>query len=126
MRQPTVLIVEDNSLNAELLRDILGCCGYRILESTTATDGLRLARECLPDLVLMDVRLPDMSGTEAVGCLRADPLLRHIPVVAVTASAMKGDIEAIMAAGFDAFEAKPFSLMPFLDKVAAILHRERS
>lgn len=126
MSAPILLIVEDNPLNAELLRDILRYRGYRTLESTTAAEGLRIARECLPDLVLMDVRLPDMSGVEAVGRLRADPALRHIPVIAVTASAMKGDVESIMAAGFDAFEAKPFSLKPFLEKVAAILERVRS
>lgn len=126
MKQTTVLIVEDNALNAELLRDLLRYKGYRTLESATAADGLRLVRETFPDLVLMDVRLPDMSGIEAVGRLRADPAVDHIPVVAVTASAMKGDVEAIMAAGFDAFVAKPFSLKPFLEKVAAILEGAES
>lgn len=125
MKDATVLIVEDNALNAELLRDILRYKGYRTVESTTAIEGLALAKALLPDLVLMDVRLPDMSGIEAVARLRADPAIRHIPVIAVTASAMKGDVDTIMAAGFDAFEAKPFSLMPFLERVAAILNGDR-
>lgn len=121
MNETTILVIEDNALNAELLRDLLHYKGYRTAESTTATEGLRLAREQLPDLVLMDVRLPDMSGIDAVGRLRADPVLKHIPVMAVTASAMKDEVETIMAAGFDGFVAKPFSLKPFLDKVAALL-----
>lgn len=126
MNPSTILIVEDNALNAELLRDLLHFKGYRTAESATGAGGLRLAAEVLPDLILMDVRLPDMSGVEAIGHLRADPALRHIPVIAVTASAMKGDVEALMAAGFDAFVAKPFSLKPFLEKVAAILERVES
>jgi two-component system cell cycle response regulator DivK len=121
MNGPLVLIVEDNALNAELLRDILQQRGYRTAEATTAGEGMRLYATLQPDIVLMDVQLPDMSGIEAVGQMRQSPAARHVPMVAVTASAMKSDVEAIMGAGFDAFVAKPISIRSFLDQVESLL-----
>ena len=96
-----ILIIEDNEKNLKLLRDVLQVKGYRTLEARTGTEGLRLARAELPALVLMDIQLPDISGITALRQLRADPLTRAIPVVAVSASAMQEEQEKITASGFD-------------------------
>ena len=117
----TILIVEDNPRNMKLVRDVLQVKGHATLEATTAEDGIVLAREKIPDLVLMDIQLPGMNGIEALGHLRADPATRDIPIVAVTASAMTQDRQRILAAGFDAYQSKPIDVKGFVDLVASIL-----
>jgi CheY-like chemotaxis protein len=118
-----ILIVEDNELNRKLVRDVLQAKGYRTLETETAKEGLRLAREHRPALVLMDIQLPGMNGIEALGELRADPSTRAIPVIAVTASAMTQNRQQIMAAGFDGYQPKPINVAKFLDAVRQTLER---
>jgi two-component system cell cycle response regulator DivK len=112
-----ILIIEDNEKNLKLLRDVLQVKGYRTLEARTGTEGLRLARAELPALVLMDIQLPDISGITALRQLRADPLTRAIPVVAVSASAMQEEQEKITASGFDGYIMKPIDLKSFLEQV---------
>ena len=112
-----ILIVEDNEKNLKLLRDVLQVKGYRTLEARTAAEGLRLAREELPALVLMDIQLPDLSGITALSRLRADPLTRAIPTIAVSASAMQEEQEKITASGFDGYIMKPIELKSFLEQV---------
>jgi two-component system, cell cycle response regulator DivK len=112
-----ILIVEDNEKNLKLLRDVLQVKGYRTLEARSGTEGLRLARAELPALVLMDIQLPDISGITALRQLRADPLTRAIPVVAVSASAMQEEQEKITASGFDGYIMKPIDLKSFLEQV---------
>jgi two-component system cell cycle response regulator DivK len=112
-----ILIVEDNEKNRKLARDVLQFHGYQTVEAETAEDGLRLAFEAPPDLVLMDIQLPGMSGIEALAALRADPRTRRIRVIAVTASAMTQDRQKIMAAGFDGYQSKPINLKAFTEAV---------
>ena len=116
-----ILIVEDNEKNRKLERDVLQFHGYQIMEAVTAEDGLRLAAERPPALVLMDIQLPGMSGIEALAALRADPVLRAIPVIAVTASAMTHDRQKILAAGFDGYQSKPISVKDFVGAVRSTL-----
>jgi two-component system, cell cycle response regulator DivK len=116
-----VLIVEDNPRNLKLVRDVLEHAGYRTLEATTAEDGLALAHAHRPDLVLMDVQLPGMDGVQALERLRADPAMNGIPVVAVTAFAMKDDRARFVAAGFDGYLEKPISVREFPGQVAEML-----
>jgi two-component system cell cycle response regulator DivK len=113
-----VLIVEDNEKNMKLARDVLQAKGYATLEAITGEDGVRLAREHKPDLVLMDIQLPGISGIEALQQLRADPATAAIPILALTASVTPGDRSKITAAGFDAFLSKPINLKEFVDTVA--------
>jgi len=113
-----VLIVEDNDKNLKLVRDVLQAKGYQTLEAGTGEDGIRLAQERHPDLVLMDIRLPGMNGIQALAALRADPGTRHIPVIAVTASVMQQDRKQITDAGFDGYVGKPIALRELLDAVA--------
>src|SRR5690349_18662274 len=112
-----ILIVEDNEKNRKLERDILQFHGYRTVEAETAEEGLRLAQTTPPALVLMDIQLPGMNGIEALKQLRADPRTRAIPVIAVTASVMDRDRQKIMAAGFDAYQAKPIDVTQFVAAV---------
>jgi len=116
-----ILIVEDNEKNRKLVRDVLQFKGYRTLEAETAEVGLSLARESRPALILMDIQLPGMNGIEALGHLRADPVTRSIPVMAVTASAMMQDRQKILAAGFDAYQSKPIDVKGFIVQVAEML-----
>jgi CheY-like chemotaxis protein len=116
-----ILIVEDNEKNLKLVRDLLQVKGYRTVESETAEEGLRLARDTGPALILMDIQLPGMNGIEALGHLRGDPKTKDIPVMAVTASAMSQDREIIMAAGFDGYQRKPLGIKEFLDAVRQVL-----
>jgi two-component system cell cycle response regulator DivK len=109
-----VLIVEDNEKNMKLLRDVLRAKGYSTLEATSAAEALELAVQHLPDLVLMDIRLPDADGTETLGRLRADPRAVSTPVVAVTAQAMHGDHERFLAVGFDGYIPKPVDVVALL------------
>jgi two-component system cell cycle response regulator DivK len=116
-----ILIVEDNDKNLKLVRDVLQVKGYDTIEAGTAEDGIRLAHEHKPDLVLMDIQLPGMSGIDAIGVLRADPTTSAIPVVAVTASVMQHDRNKITEAGFDAYVGKPINLKEFLATVVRML-----
>ncbi|HWB45755.1 MAG TPA: response regulator [Hyphomicrobiaceae bacterium] len=117
----TVLIVEDNELNMKLFHDLLDAHGYRTLQTRTGTEALKLARENRPDLILMDIQLPEVSGLEVTRWLKDDDLLRDIPVVAVTAFAMKGDEERIRQGGCEAYISKPISIAMFLDTVRRYL-----
>ena len=112
-----ILIVEDNEKNMILVRDVLQFKGYQTLEAATGTEGLRLAREALPDLVLMDIQLPDIDGITAFLRLRADPVTQKMPVVAVSASAMPDDQQRIIASGFDAYITKPINVKSFIETI---------
>jgi two-component system cell cycle response regulator DivK len=113
----TVMIVEDNELNMKLFHDLLAAHGYRTLQSRTGMEALRLAREHRPDLILMDIQLPEVSGLEVTKWLKDDDDLCEIPVIAVTAFAMKGDEERIRRGGCEAYISKPISIASFLDAV---------
>jgi two-component system cell cycle response regulator DivK len=120
-----ILIVEDNDKNLKLVRDVLQVKGYATLEAGTAEDGIRLAAEHRPDLILMDIQLPGMSGIEALKVLRANPATAAIPAIAVTASVMQQDRNLITEAGFDGYIGKPLNLKEFLEAVKTILERGR-
>ena len=113
-----VLVVEDNEKNMKLVRELLEATGYRPLEATTGSLALDLALEHRPDLVLMDIRLPDIDGLEALSRLRADERTATIPVLAVTAQAMQGDRERFLAAGFDGYLSKPIDVGELLEAVS--------
>lgn len=117
----TILIVEDNEKNMKLVRDILQHHGHRVLEADSGELGVRLALTERPDLILMDIQLPDIPGTEALARIRADATLARVPVLAVSASVMPDDQQRVVASGFDAFIAKPLSIKPFLAAVDAAL-----
>ena len=112
-----ILVVEDNEKNMKLFRDVLSATGYRTLEATTGGEAVELATEQAPDLVLMDVQMPDVDGVEALRRLRADERTAAIPVLAVTAQAMQGDHERFLAAGFDGYISKPVNIVEFLETV---------
>ena len=116
-----VLIVEDNERNLKLVRDVLQVKGYATLEAVNGEDGVKLAIEHKPDLVLMDIQLPGINGIEALGLLRAHPATAKIPVIAVTASVMQRDRKMITEAGFDAYVGKPINLKEFLEAVRKAL-----
>jgi len=118
-----ILIVEDNPRNMKLVRDVLQVKGHTTLEATTGEDGVALAMEKLPDLVLMDIQLPGINGIQALGQLRANATTAKIPVIAVTASVMQQDRKLITEAGFDGYIGKPINLAEFLQTVAAHLAR---
>jgi len=116
-----VLIVEDNEKNMKLARDILQAKGYETVEAVTGEEGVKLAKEKKPDLVLMDIQLPGMNGIEAFKQLRADAKTARIPVIALTASVTPSDRSQITAAGFDAFVSKPISLKEFVATVKRLV-----
>ena len=116
-----VLIVEDNERNLKLVRDVLQAKGYATLEAGTAEEGLKLASERLPALILMDIHLPGMSGIEALRALRAEAATAAIPVIAITASVMQESVREVMAAGFNALIEKPINVLGFLDTVRNVL-----
>jgi two-component system, cell cycle response regulator DivK len=118
-----ILIVEDNPKNLKLVRDVLQVRGYRTIEAGTGEEGIQLARDQQPALVLRDIQLPGISGVEAFRELRADPTTRAIPVVAVTASVMAQERQKVMAAGFDGFQGKPISVRELLETVRSILDK---
>lgn len=113
----TVLIVEDNELNMKLFHDLLEAHGYRTLQSRNGFDAMEIARAERPDLILMDIQLPEVSGLEVTKWLKEDDDLRAIPVIAVTAFAMKGDEERIRQGGCEAYISKPISVVKFLETV---------
>jgi two-component system cell cycle response regulator DivK len=118
----TVLVVEDNDLNMKLFHDLLEAHGYNILQTKDGMEALKLAREHRPDLILMDIQLPEISGLEVTKWLKEDDNLKTIPVIAVTAFAMKGDEEKIREGGCEAYIAKPISVTNFLQTVERFLN----
>ena len=118
-----ILIVEDNELNMRLLNDVLEAHGYEIVKTGSGLEAIELARSLHPDLILMDIQLPDISGLEVSRQLKEDPRTRPIPLVAVTAFAMAGDERKTLDAGCDAYVAKPIMLRPFLDLVERLATR---
>jgi CheY-like chemotaxis protein len=121
MANELILIIEDNEKNRKLCRDVLGAKGYRTIESETAEEGLKLAAEQAPALILMDIQLPGMDGITAMKQLKADPKTRRIPVIAITASAMTHNRQSMLAEGFDGYQTKPISLKDFLREVGRVL-----
>lgn len=117
----TVLIVEDNVTNMKLSTFLLESVDHTVLAAVNAEAGLAMARETLPDLILMDIQLPGMDGLQATAVLKGDPATRDIPVIALTALAMKGDEERILAAGCDGYIAKPLDYKEFLRRVAEVV-----
>jgi two-component system cell cycle response regulator DivK len=116
-----ILIVDDNENNRKLARDVLEFAGFATLEATGGIEGVALAQEHLPALVLMDIRMPDLSGTEALKLLKEDSRTEGIPVVALTSSTMRGDEQRFLAEGFDGYLAKPISVREFPDQVREFL-----
>ena len=121
MASKTVLIVEDNELNMKLFNDLLESQGYRTLQTREGLSALSMARSHRPDLILMDIQLPEVSGLEVTKWLKEDDQLSHIPVIAVTAFAMKGDEERIREGGCEAYISKPISVVHFMDTVRKFL-----
>ena len=122
----TILIVEDNEKNMKLVRDILRHNGHATLEAPTGGEGVRLASEKKPDLILMDIQLPDIDGIEALRRIREDSALDAVAVIAVSASVMPDDQQKIVTSGFDAFVTKPINLKHFVDTVKRFLAQGRS
>jgi two-component system cell cycle response regulator DivK len=117
----TVLVVEDNELNMKLFHDLLEASGYNILQTRNGLEAIDIAREHRPDLILMDIQLPEVSGLEVTKWIKEDDDLRSIPVIAVTAFAMKGDEERIRQGGCEAYLSKPISVATFLSTVKSYL-----
>jgi len=117
----TVLIVEDNELNMKLFNDLLEAQGYNVLQTRDGLSALDIARDNMPDLIIMDIQLPEVSGIEVTKWLKEDDSLRHIPVVAVTAFAMKGDEDKIREGGCEAYISKPISVVGFLQTIDGFL-----
>jgi two-component system cell cycle response regulator DivK len=123
MATPLILIVDDNEHNRKLARDVLQFAGFGTLEATGGIEGVALAQEHLPDLVLMDIRMPDLSGNEALKQLRDDARTTELPIVALTSSTMHGDEERFLTLGFDGYLPKPISVREFPDQVRSYLRR---
>jgi two-component system cell cycle response regulator DivK len=117
-----ILIVEDNELNMKLFNDLLQAHGYETIQTMDGRDVLQLARDHGPDLIIMDIQLPEISGLEVTKMLKADDGLKRIPVIAVTAFAMKGDEEKIREGGCEGYIAKPISVPSFLETIARFLN----
>ena len=116
-----VLVVEDNELNMKLFNDLLEANGYEVIQTRDGLSALELARKHKPDLILMDIQLPEVSGIEVTKWLKEDDELRRIPVIAVTAFAMKGDEQKIREGGCEAYISKPISVSHFLDTIRRLL-----
>ena len=116
-----VLIVEDNELNMKLFNDLLEANGYSTLQTRSGVEAVELTRRHQPDLILMDIQLPEVSGLEVIRWLKDDEALKHIPVIAITAFAMKGDEEKIRQGGCEAYLSKPISVVKFLETVRVYL-----
>jgi two-component system cell cycle response regulator DivK len=119
--QQTVLVVDDNEDNRRILRDLLRSVGYGVIEATTGEDGVATAKARTPDLILMDIQLPGIDGYEATRRIKADDTLRPIPLIVVTSYALSGDDAKALAAGADAYVAKPFSPRAMLAKIREYL-----
>ena len=122
----SVLIVEDNELNMKLFNDLLAAHGYRTIQTRNGFEALELARKHRPDLILMDIQLPEVSGLEVTRWLKDDDELCRIPIVAVTAFAMKGDEERIRSGGCEAYISKPISVMSFLETIRRFIGPSKS
>ena len=122
----TVLVVEDNELNMKLFHDLLQSRGYNILQTRNGLEAIDIAREHRPDLILMDIQLPEVSGLEVTRWLKADDELKGIPVIAITAFAMKGDEERIREGGCEAYLSKPISVAKFIATVKTYLEADGS
>ena len=123
--EKVILIVEDEEKNLKLFRDLLQVSGYTTLEATDGKQGVELAREKKPDLILMDIQMPVMDGFEATKLLKNDDVTKDIPIVALTAYAMQGDEEKMREAGFDGYISKPIDVSDFLKKVKEYFHNVR-
>jgi len=123
--QKKVLIVEDNELNMKLFNDLLEAQGYAVLQTRDGLSALDITRQNMPDLILMDIQLPEVSGIEVTKWLKEDDQLKHIPVIAVTAFAMKGDEEKIREGGCEAYISKPISVVGFLQTIDGFLKAEK-
>lgn len=117
----TILIVEDNEMNMKLFNDLLQAHGYNTIQTTTGTQAKELALQHTPNLIIMDIQLPDISGAEATKDIKAHDGLSNIPIIAVTAFAMKGDAERIMQSGCDAYMSKPISVPDFIGEVRGFI-----
>ena len=126
MSQELVLIVEDNEKNRKLIRDLLQAKGYPTIESDSAEEGIKLAQERKPALILMDIQLPGMDGITALKQLKAASATQNIPVMAITASAMTYNRESMLAEGFDGYQIKPFNLREFVADVARLIAQNQS
>ncbi|MEX2649298.1 MAG: response regulator [Alphaproteobacteria bacterium] len=120
-RPITILVIEDNDLNRKLFRDLLSANSYVVLLAADGEEGYRVARERQPDLIVLDIQLPGASGLDVTRWIKDDPATREIPVVAVTALAMRGDEQRVLAAGCDAYVSKPISCGEFLETVNRFL-----
>ena len=121
--QKRVLIVEDNELNMKLFNDLLEANGYKVIQTRDGLSALDIARKHRPDLILMDIQLPEVSGIEVTKWLKEDDELKHIPVIAVTAFAMKGDEQKIREGGCEAYISKPISVVSFLQTIDGFLKK---
>ena len=119
-----ILIVEDNELNLKLFRDLLGANGFATFETREGIEAISMTRSVQPDLIIMDIQLPEISGLDITRKLKADGMLRHIPVVAVTAFAMKDDEEKIMRAGCEAYLSKPIAIDDFIRTIRRLLEMD--
>ena len=120
MNEP-ILVIEDNDLNRELVTDLLEANGFIVYQAREAEEGLRLAREYMPDLVLMDLSLPGMDGLAATRALREDPAIQHLTVIALTAHAMKGDEQTVLRAGCNGYLTKPIDTRTFAGKIRTFI-----
>ena len=120
-----ILIVEDEKVNMLLTVTILESAGHVALQAASGGAGIAVARSERPDVILMDIQLPDIDGLEAIRQLRADPRTRHIPVIAVTAFAMRGDAEIMKGAGFDGYITKPIRYQAFLEEIESVVQKVR-
>ena len=120
-RRKTILVVEDNELNMKLFHDLLETRGYNVVQTRNGMEALKLARQHKPDLIIMDIQLPEISGLEVTKWIKDDDALKTIPIIAVTAFAMKGDEEKIRESGCEGYIAKPMSVMIFLNTVERFL-----
>jgi two-component system cell cycle response regulator DivK len=122
--QKRILIVEDNELNMKLFNDLLEAHGYKTLQTRSGVEAVKLARLHKPDLILMDIQLPEVSGLQVTQWIKEEEDLRHIPVIAITAFAMKGDEEKIRQGGCEAYVSKPISIVKFLETVRQYLREQ--
>ena len=120
-----ILIIEDNEKNRKLVRDVLNVKGFKTIESETAEEGLKLAIEKSPSLILMDIQLPGMDGITALKHLKTDPETKSIPVIAITASAMTYKRLTMLAEGFDGYQTKPITVKDFLEEVRRVLDSDQ-
>ena len=123
MTEKKILIVEDNDLNLKLFRDLLGAHGYHTIETKNGFDAIDLTRDHRPDLIIMDIQLPEISGLDVTRKIKADQTISAIPIVAVTAFAMRDDEEKILQAGCEAYISKPISIGPFLQTIEKFINQ---